>query len=445
VDWTFDNARGLLAVLVILAIIWAMSERRNTFPWRLAIGAVAVQAGLVALLFGIPQAQGVLNGINAAVDGLASATSQGTQFVFGYLGGGDSPFMPTAPDAAPPFLFAFQVLPLILVISALSAVLWHWHILRWVVRGFGFLFQRTMGLGGASALATAANIFMGMVESPIVIKGYLDKLTRSELFMMMVVGLATVAGSTMVAYALILAPTLPNAAGHVLVASIITAPAGILLARIMIPENPGEGGAVADYTSTLKYESTMDAITRGVQDGVMVVVNVAAFLLVFVAFVWIGNGLLSVFGPVETWPAFLQAPLVAIGDDPTGAMTLQRLFGYVFAPLAWLIGIPWREALQGGELLGTKLFLTEFVAFIELGAIPTGEMTERTRMILTYALAGFANVGSIGIMTGGMTALMPERRTEILSLAWKALIPGFLATCVSAAIVAAMPMSMFVG
>lgn len=425
-EWGFDNGRAIIGALLIVAICWGLSENRKVFPWRLALGAMAVQAVLVLLLFGLPASQGVLAGINSAVDGLAAATAQGTQLVFGYLGGGSQPFAPVAPDAPPPFVFAFQVLPLILVISALSAVLWHWGVLKWVVRGFGFLFEKSMGLGGASALATAANIFMGMVESPIVIKGYLDKLSRSELFLMMVVGLATVAGSTMVAYATLLAPTLPNAAGHVLVASIITAPAGILLARIMIPEAPGAYAEGIDYSSALKYESTMDAITKGVQDGMMVVVNVGAFLLVFVAFVAITNALLSVFG-----------------DVGGSALTLQRMFGWLFSPLAWIIGVPWDEAQKAGGLFGTKLFLTEFVAFIELGVIPAGEMTERTRMIMTYALCGFANVGSVGIMTGGMTVLMPERRSEILSLAWKALIPGFLATCLSATILAALPAGMF--
>jgi CNT family concentrative nucleoside transporter len=265
---------------------------------------------------------------------------------------------------------------------------------------------------------------MGMVESPIVIRAYLDRLSRSELFLMMVVGLATVAGSTMVAYAVILGPVLPNAAGHVLVASIISAPAGILLARIMIPENTS--GQKLDYDVTLKYESSMDAITRGVQDGVMVAVNVAAFIIVFVAFVWLANNLLALAPPLHGEPA-----------------TLQSLFGFVFAPVAYLIGVPWSEAHMAGNILGTKLFLTEFIAFIDLGAIPADAMSERTRMILTYATCGFANVASVGIMTGGMTVLMPERRSEILELAWRALLPGFLATLMTAAIVAALPIMIF--
>lgn len=441
IAYDLDNARPLLGVALILALCWVLSEDRKRFPWLMTVGALAVQAGLVLLLFAIPNSKAALDGINGAVDGLAFATNKGTQFVFSYLGGGNAPYQATDPNAPPPFIFGFQVLPLILVISALSALLWHWGILKIIIRGFGFVFEKTMGLGGASATATAANIFMGMVESPIVIKAYLDKLTRAELFLMMVVGLATVAGSTMIAYATILGPTLPNAAGHVLVASIISAPAGILLARIMVPEKRGAEGEGVDYTSELKYDSSMDAITKGVQDGFMVIVNVAAMLIVFVAFVWIVNGILPwVLQPV----ALLLNPMLpdSLTIHPERA-TLQVIFGYVFAPLAWVIGIPTNEAQTAGSLLGVKLFLTEFIAFIDLGGTSTALLSERSRMIMTYALCGFANIASIGIMVGGMTTLMPNRRQEILNLAWRSLTPGFLATCLAAAVVAALPRAMF--
>ncbi len=423
--YSIDNARSLIAVAVIILIAWLFSENKRRFPFLLTIGALAVQAGLVLLLFAIPNSQAVLSGVTAAVDGLASAADKGAQFVFGFLSGGDQPYPARVDGTSAPFIFGFRVLPLILVISALSALLWHWGILKWITRAFGFLFEKTMNLGGASALAVAANIFMGMVESPIVIRAYLDKLSRAELFLMMVVGLATVAGSTMVAYAVILGPVLTNAAGHVLVASIISAPAGILLARIMIPEEH-KAGTPYDYGAELKYESSMDAITRGVQDGVMVAVNVAAFLIVFVAFVWLVNNVLAI------------AP--DAGGEP---LTLQRIFGFVFAPVAYMIGLPWADAPEGGAILGTKLFLTEFIAFIDLGAIPEGAISERSRMIMTYAICGFANVASVGIMTGGMTVLMPQRRSEILALAWKSLLPGFMATLMAASIVAALPVWLF--
>lgn len=419
-----ENAQSLVGIALTLLVCWALSEDRKRFPWRLALGALAVQVGLILLLFGLPAARGVVAGISATVDGLGAATAQGTQFVFGYLGGGEQPYVQSAGQA--PFVFAFQVLPLILVISALSALLWHWGILKWIIRGFGLLFEKTMGMGGASATATAANIFVGMIETPIIIRAYLDKLTRSELFLMMVVGLATVAGSTMVAYATILRDVLPNAGAHVLVASVVSAPAGVLLARLMVPEKTGEGGVNVDYTSLLKYESSIDAISKGVADGLMVVLNISAILIVFVALVAIGNALLG------------------LAPDVAGApLTIERILGVLFAPLAWSLGIDWAESGKAGYLLGVKLMLTEFIAFIQLGAVPEGEMTERTRMILTYALCGFANVGSVGITVTGMGVLMPERRAEISSLVWKALVAGFLATCMTAAVVGAMPRELF--
>ncbi len=417
------NLQSVLGLVVIVAACWGLSENRKAFPWRLTLGAVAVQLALVLALFAIPGSQVVLAAITGAVDGLAVATNRGAQFVFGYLAGGDQPYVIGNEGAL--FTFAFQVLPLILVISALSALLWHWKILKWITQGFGLLFQRTMGLGGASALAVAANIFLGMIESPIVIRAYLDKLTRSELFLMMVVGLATVAGSTMVAYAAILQAVLPNAAGHVLVASIVSAPAGVLLARIIIPETKGEGGAHADYGSALKYDSAIDAIVKGTADGLMVVLNISAVLIVFVALVALVNVMLGGF-----W----------LFDGP---VTVERLLGWVFMPVAWLTGVEWSEAGKAGWLLGVKLTLTEFVAFIELGKVPAGEMSERTRMLMTYALCGFANIGSVGITVTGLSVLMPERRQEVLGMVWKALFAGFLATLMTACVVGALPPVIF--
>ena len=412
--------------MAIIAVAWLLSEKKTRFPFLVVAGAIGLQIGLVLLFFAIPNSEAALNGISNAVNALASATQRGSQFLFGPLAGGAQPWqMPEG--AQEPFIFAFRVLPVILVLCTLAALLWHWRILKWVTQLFGIVFARTMGLSGPLALGVASNIFIGMVESALVIRAYLDKLTRSELFTLMCVGLANVSGSTMVAYVLILGNTLPNAAGHVLVASIISAPAGIMLGRIMIPE---EKGAVAsrDMKSDLKYGSTMDALARGVHDGTNVVVSVAAFLLAFVSLVWLVNNIL------------FYLPLLN-GEH----VTLQGLFGYAFAPVAWLIGIPWEDALQAGRILGTKLFLTEFVAFIDLGAIPVGEIAERSRMILTYAVCGFANVASVGILSGGLTALMPQRRDEILQLAPRALLPGFMATLMTASIVAALPPQIFGG
>ncbi|WP_242913871.1 NupC/NupG family nucleoside CNT transporter [Brevundimonas pishanensis] len=417
------NLQSLLGLAVIVGGCWAISENRKRFPWRLAIGAILLQAALILATFAIPGSQVVLDAINNSVKGLEQATAKGTQFVFGYLAGGDQPYVVENQGAL--FTFAFNVLPLVIVISALSALLWHWRILKWLTLGFGFVFQRTMGLGGASALAVAANIFLGMVETPLVIRAYLDKLSRSEIFLMMVVGLGTVAGSTMVAYATILAPVLKNAAGHVLVASIVSAPATVLLARIIIPEKPGEGGEKADYNSALKYDSAIDAIVKGTADGLMVVLNISAVLITFVAFVALVNVILGNF-----W----------LGGE---ALSVERILGVLFAPIAWLTGVEWAEASKAGWLLGVKLTLTEFVAFIELGKIAPEAMSERTRMLMTYALCGFANIGSVGITVTGLSVLLPERRPEVLGLVWKALLGGFLATLMTACIVGALPSALF--
>ena len=419
------NLQSLAGLAFIIAVCWLISENRRAFPWKLALGALAVQVGLVLLFFGFPQARAALSGVGAAIDGLSASTQAGTSFVFGYLAGTDQPFAVTD-KAAIPFIFAFRVLPVILVVCALSALLWHLRVLKWVTQAFGFVFQKTLGLRGPPALATAATVFLGQVEGPIFIRAYLDKLSRSELFMLMSVGMACVSGSTMVAYATILKATLPNAAAHVLTASLISAPAGVLLARIIVPPGKGEEGGDAAFTDDRRYDSAIDAVSHGIGDGLQVVLNVGATLIVFVAFVAIADRLMGLA------PAWDGQPV-----------TVERVLGVLFSPLAWLIGIPWSEAPQAGQLLGVKLVLTEFSAFIDLGKIPVDALSERTRMIMTYALCGFANVGSVGINVSGFSVLAPERRGEVLGLVWKALLAGFLATCMTASIIAAMPPELF--
>lgn len=421
-----ENAQSLIGLVVVMAVCWLLSENKARFPWKLAIGALVVQVALVLLLFGVPPARAALQSVGSAVDGLSGSTQAGTAFVFGYLAGTDQPF-PTGVGGAP-FIFAFRVLPVILVVCALSALLWHLKVLQWITRAFGFAFQKTLGLRGPPALAIGATIFMGQVEGPIFIRAYLDKLSRSELFMLMSVGMSCVSGSTMVAYATILKATLPGAAAHVLTASLISAPAGVLLARIMVPPGELEKGGDAAFGDDNKYDSAIDAVSHGIGDGLQVVLNVGATLIVFVAFVAIADKLLGLFPP--------------FGGQP---ITIERVLGVVFAPLAWCLGIPWAEASTSGGLLGTKLVLTEFTAFIKLGAIPADQLSERTRTIMTYALCGFANVGSVGINVSGFSVLAPDRRSEILALVWKALIAGFLATCMTASIIGAMPQSLFHG
>jgi CNT family concentrative nucleoside transporter len=421
-----ENAQSFVGLGLIVFVCWALSEDRTRFPWKLAIGAVILQGLLVLALFGVPALRAGLAGVGTAVDGLATSTQTGVAFVFGFLAGTpDQPYALTNPGAM--FVFAFRVLPVILVVCALAALLWHWRILKWVTQAFGFLFEKTMGLRGPPALATAATVFMGQVEGPIFIRGYLTSLSRSELFMLIAVGMSCVSGSTMVAYATILKGVLPNAAAHVLTASIISAPAGVLLARILVPRRQeDEVDAEVDPASSKVYESSIDAMIKGTSDGLQIVLNIAATLIVFVAVVAMINGVLGLFPPV--------------GGAP---LSVERGLGVVFAPLAWAIGVPWKDAPTAGSLLGVKLVLTEFTAFIKLGAIPVTALDEHTRVIMTYALCGFANIASVGMNVAGYSVLVPERRSEVIGMVWKAMFSGFLATCLTAAVVGAMPRELF--
>ena len=413
------NAQSLTGLVLTMLICWAASEDRKRFPVKLALFSIGIQVGIVLLLFGVPQARAVLLFIGLGVNGLATSTQAGSAFIFGYLAGGPQPYMV---QGAPPYIFAFQVLPVILVVCALSALLWHWGVLKLVTRGFGFVFQKTLGLRGPPALATAGTIFLGQVEGPIFISAYLDKLTRSELFTLMCVGLSCVSGSTMVAYATLLEPTLHNAAAHVLTASIISAPAGVLLSRILVPAEPVEAIMEGEPALDRTYDSAIDAVIHGVGDGLTIALNVGATLIVFVAFTTMADKILAL--------------LPMVGGAP---ISIERGLGLIFAPLAWCLGIQASEIQQCGLLLGVKLVLTEFTAFIDLGHIPTAMLSDRSRIIMTYALCGFANVASVGITVAGFSTLIPDRRAEVLSLAWRALMAGFLATCMTGAVVGALP------
>jgi len=421
-----ENAQSLVGVASVLLICWAVSENRARFPVKLAVGAILTQAVLVMALFGLPPLRDALQGIGIVVDGLASSTQAGVAFVFGFLAGTPNQPYPLT-DGGALFVFAFRVLPVILVVCALASLLWHWKILVWVTQLFGVVFERTMGLRGPPALATAATVFMGQVEGPIFIRSYLPGLSRSELFMLIAVGMACVSGSTMVAYATILKDVLPGAAAHVLTASIVSAPAGILLARIIVPRDAVvEQTQAYDPSAAKRYESSIDALIKGTNDGLQIVMNVAATLIVFVALVAMLNGILGLFGPVAGEP-----------------LSVERGLGILFAPLAWAIGVPWKDAPAAGALLGVKLVLTEFTAFIRMGAIPIDAMDPRTRVLMTYALCGFANIASVGINLAGFSVLVPERRAEIVGMVWKAMMAGFLATCLTASIVGLLPAALF--
>ena len=409
--------QSVLGLGAIVALAWVFSENRRAFPLGTVIVGIAIQLGLALLLLKVPLARQGILALNSVVEALTQATAAGTSFVFGYVGGGKPPFEVTNPANA--YSLAFQALPLVLVISALSALLWYWRVLDRVTKGFSFLLRKSMRLGGAVGLATAANAFLGMVESPLLIRPYLRKLSRAELFMVMTVGLATVAGTVLVLYASFLQNTVPGALGHILVASLISLPAAILVSRVMLPEAEGEvPTGVGDDVPYLEYQSSMDAVTQGTMEGLTLLLNILAMLIVMVALVALANILLGL-----------------LPDVAGAALTAQRIMGWVFSPLVWLMGVPAGEMQTAGQLMGEKTILNEFIAYVDLGNLPPGTLSERSTLIMVYAMCGFANFGSVGIMIGGMTAMAPERRAEIVSLALRALVSGTLATSMTGAIV----------
>jgi concentrative nucleoside transporter, CNT family len=407
-----DVLRTLAGLAALVCLSWAFSENRRGVRWRLVAAGIALQVVLAALLLRVPWLRELVFSLNTALAALERATQAGTTFVFGYLAGGPAPFTETDPAAS--FVLAFRALPLVLVVSALSALLFYWRILPLVVRAFGWLLEKSMGVGGAVGLSAAANVFVGMVEAPLVIKPYLLRLTRSELFIVMVCGMATIAGTVMALYGAILGPVVPEAIGHILIASIVATPAAITVSALMVPGAMTRGESVAIERQD---SSAMDAVTRGTIEGVALLIQIVAMLIVLVALVYLVNSILAL--------------LPLAGDAP---LTLQRILGWVFAPLAWAAGVPWSEAQAGGALLGTKTALNEFIAYLDLAKLPPEVLSPRSKLLMTYALCGFANFGSLGILIGGMGAMVPERRGEIVELGMKSILAGTLATCMTAAV-----------
>ena len=404
--------QGILGILLFLVFAYGLSERRREVEWRIVGLGLTLQLALALMLLKVPYVSAALLGINQFVVAIEAATTAGTIFLFGYLGGDAPPFGDVAADA--PYLFAFRVLPQVIVFSVIVALLWHWRVLPNVVRGVGWLLQRTMRVRGAVGTAGAASLFLGMVETPLVIRAYLAQLSRSELFTVMTLGMSTVAGSVLVLYANVLQSVTPGIVGHIISASLINIVGAIYVSRLMIPEIAESSQSSAAIE--LKYQSTVDALTRGTRDGLMLAVNVGAMLLVLISLVALVNGALST---------------IDIFGEP---MSLERAFGWLFAPVAWLIGIPWAEAFQAGTLLGTKLALNELVAYIQL-AQQSETFSPASRQIMLYALCGFANFGSLGILLGGLSILVPERREEVLQIAPRSIVSGTLVTLITASLV----------
>lgn len=416
------HLQSALGIAVVIGLAWALSENRRAFPLRTVTVGLILQFSLAILLLKIPVARAGLLSLDTVVDALERATRAGTSFVFGYLGGAPAPFSVMNPSGLSSF--AFQVLPLVIVISALAALLWHWRILPVVVHAFAWILRKTLGIGGAVGLGSAATVFLGMIEAPLLIRPYLCRLSRAELFVLFTVGLSTVAGTVFVLYATILEPVIPGALGHILVASLLSLPGGILIARIMIPDTDDTAQQPAGPASALSYRSSMDAIARGTEDGLKLWLGIVAMLLVIVALVALVDILLGNLPPLWGHP-----------------ITAERIFGWVFSPVVWLLGLPWREAPDAGALMGQKIVINEFVAYLKLARLPASALDMRSRLIIVYAMCGFANFGSVGILIAGVSSLVPARRDEVVPLAMRALLSGTMASCMTGAIIGVLPIT----
>ncbi|HEY8255758.1 MAG TPA: nucleoside transporter C-terminal domain-containing protein [Rhizomicrobium sp.] len=413
------HLQSALGIIAIIALAWALSEDRRAFSWRLAAGTVALQAAIALLLLKVPVTRDALYGLNAVVTAVTTATNAGTSFVFGYMASGPTPFAVTNPGNL--VNLAFTILPLVIVISALAAILWYWRISPLIVRAMALVLKKTLGLGGAVGLSAASMVFLGNIEGQLVIRPYLPRLTRAELFILMTVGLSVIAGTVFVLYATILKPVLPGALGHLLVASMMSLPAGILVARTMVP-GPAET-ELSEQDESVHYRSTMDAMARGTEDGLRLYLQIIAMLIVTTALVALANVILAVL------PQVAGAPL-----------TVERILGWIFSPFVWLLGVPWQEAGTAGGLMGIKLVLNELIAYLHMAGLAPGALDPRSSEIMVYAMCGFANFASIGILIAGMSALMPERRQDVVALAPRALLAGTLASSLSGAMIGLLPL-----
>ncbi len=391
---------GMAGLAAILAAAYAMSNNRKAIDFRLVGWGLGLQLVFAFFILRTAPGNAVFEFMSGAVTRVLAFSNDGARFVFGPLAESDSFGL----------VIAFQVLPVIIFTAALFSVLYHLGIMQHVVRLFAWVMARTMGASGAESLASAANVFMGMTEAPLVIKPFVAKLTRSELMALMTGGMATIAGSVMAGYI-----QMGVSAGHLLTASVMSAPAGLLIAKMLHPETePTTTGGRIRLDAGGEGVNLIDAIVRGASDGLRLALNVGAMLIAFVALMALANGILGLAG-----------------------VTLEQILGYAFAPLAFLIGVPWADAQPIGSLLGQKIVLNEFVAYGNLTQMVAAEpdaLDPRSISIATYALAGFANFGSIGIIIGGIGGIAPDRREDLARLSMRALMGGMMATLTTAAI-----------
>ncbi len=394
----------LVGVIVLVGIAFLFSTNRKGINWRTVVLALLLQVFVGALVLYVPVGQTALAGITTAVSAVLTYAQDGIAFIFGDLGTGKLGFV-----------FAFQVLPVIIFFSSLISVLYYTGIMQWVVRIIGGLLSRLLQTSAPESLSAATNIFIGQTEAPIAIRPFLSSMSRSELFAVMVGGLATVAGSTMAGYV-----ALGVDLQYLIAASFMAAPGGLAMAKILVPEQ--SDAKLVNKIEELDDDedqpvNILDAAAKGASSGLLLAANVGAMLIAFIALIALANGLLEWSGGMLGMPG----------------LSIQLILGYVFSPIAWLIGIPWDEAMQAGSYIGQKLVLNEFVAYVDF--IANGQaLSDHTKAVITFALCGFANFSSIAILLGGLGMMVPERRPEIATLGMRALVAASLANLMSAAI-----------
>ena len=404
------------AGLVCIAI--PFSQNRSSINYRHIFAAIILQIILAFALLKIPFIVQIFAYLSEGVTALQAATQEGAEFVFGYLSNSStSPFESSGTGNS--MIFAFQILPLIIVISSLSALLWFWNILPLIIRAISKIFEKLFNIGGPIGLGATANIIMGQVEAPLLVRPYLSRMSEKELLILMTAGMSTVSGSIMIALVSMLAPQFPdiNLIQHLVSASILSIPAAIMYANIMIPS--AEVTNFDGNTVPKVYDSSMDAITRGTRDGLDICLNVGAILIAFIALVSLLNSLLGILGG---W--------IGITD-----LSLQLILGYIFFPIVWLMGVPLSETLASAELLGLKTALNEFVAYGALANIEPDALSDRSKLITLYALCGFANFSSVGILVSGISAMAPERKNDLIKVSIKALIGATLTSCMTGLVI----------
>ena len=408
----------IIGFIGMVCIAIPFSQNRSSINYRHIVAAIFLQIILAFALLKIPFIVQIFAYLSEGVTALQSATQEGAEFVFGYLSNtSTSPFESSGTGNS--MIFAFQILPLIIVISSLSALLWFWNILPLIIRAISKIFEKLFNIGGPIGLGATANIIMGQVEAPLLVRPYLSRMSEKELLILMTAGMSTVSGSIMIALVSMLAPQFPdlNLIQHLVSASILSIPAAIMYANIMIPSaevTNFDGNSVPKV-----YDSSMDAITRGTRDGLDICLNVGAILIAFIALVSLLNSLLAIFGG---W--------IGITD-----LSLQLILGYIFFPIVWLMGVPLSETLASAELLGLKTALNEFVAYGALANLEPDVLSERSKLITLYALCGFANFSSVGILVSGISAMAPERKNDLIKVSLKALVGATLASCMTGLVI----------